>query len=219
MDLANNDVKLEGNVVLLTKDRYDEALSFLKEHFVPDEPMFKSLGIQWSEELADIRFRSAFELNLSVVLEDLESHDIIAIRSTRIVKRGSRLDPNTINDVLLRELIRAESIADERANFFNHYGIDEAIQFLGLGVHRKHRGKGLATKLTKFYIKFLRYLGVFPVHVKVEGSSNYSKNIYQNLGFETLYELKFLNYFVDDKQVFGDTGFHKSVRCYGYKVC
>ena len=159
MDLTKNDVKLEGNVVLLTKDRYKEALSFLKEHFVPDEPMLKALGIQWSEELADIRFLSAFEINLSVVLEDPESNEIIAIRSTKIARRGPSLDPNTINDVLLRELFRAEFFADERANFFNHYGIDEAIQFLGLGVHRKHRGKGLATKLIKFYIKFLEYLG------------------------------------------------------------
>ena len=100
-------------------------------------------------------------------------------------------------------------------NVFEHYDVEDVVHFFGIGVHRDWRGKGVGSKLMKAAMTFVANLGVGPVVVTGEGSSNYSKRIFEKFGFDILAEVAFADYKVNGEVVFQNLGEHKCERLYG----
>ena len=206
-------------VVLLTEDRYEKALDFVLHHFLQDVPINKALGVEWTREAVVTWVLPIFKFNLSLILVNPENDDIVALLSAFVSKRGFAIDPDAYGDVQLKLKARMLKSIDTQVQFHEHYHVDEAIHFRALAVHGKYRQRGIAKYLVNRHLEFLKQLGISPIYVKTRGSSRYSQRIFEMLGFETLHELKFDDYKVNDKVVIPDTGEHKSIKTYGYKVC
>lgn len=65
---------------------------------------------------------------------------------------------------------------------------------------------------------FIRNLELGDVVIKGEGTSNFSKRVFEKVGFEVLAEVVYADYKVDGKIVIHSTGEHKTGRLYGLFV-
>jgi hypothetical protein len=61
---------------------------------------------------------------------------------------------------------------------------------------------------------FCKELGLSPVCIKGEGTSNYSQKIFEKFGFETIHTMKYDEYKIDGEIVFKNTGDIESTKCY-----
>ncbi|KAL4218874.1 hypothetical protein ACF0H5_021462 [Mactra antiquata] len=108
---------------------------------------------------------------------------------------------------------------DDKANFFDHFGVTEAFHFYGLAVSENYKRKGYAEKIVRASISMIRHLGLDPVYIKGEASSNYSRRIYDKIGMEELCDQKYRSWTAyDGTQPIQNTGVHESVTVYGYRV-
>ncbi|XP_045211598.1 uncharacterized protein LOC123563083 [Mercenaria mercenaria] len=206
------EVPAGSKLVLVTEDLYQRALSIPKECFVYDEPLGKSIGIQWSDEFESLWLHT-FEANLSIILVNEDNGEIMGMRATKLIKKGDHFDLDSLKDEKLRRII--EFMSYGVTEFFNKYGIEEAFHFLGLGVAKKYRRRGLGKFLMQTAVKFLGNLGINPYYIKGEGTSNFSKKIYENCHFDIVMEYPFDEYKKDGNVVFDNTAEHKSMKVYG----
>jgi len=116
-------------------------------------------------------------------------------------------------------LLTFTTYANEQADFFNHFGVDEAFHFLGLICVDKYKRRGVATKLLHAQITWIRSLGMEGIVIKGEASSNYSKPIFMRENFEVLYDLKFAGFMVNGEEILQNTGEHTSMIVYGLRAC
>ncbi|XP_053381664.1 uncharacterized protein LOC123534187 [Mercenaria mercenaria] len=204
-------------LVLITEEYYEKALELCRDYFVPDEPLNKAFGLQYTEEMESF-WLQFLKLHLSLMFVDEETGEPIAFRTTNIASRGEKLDLNSIKTNSLREILRFIFYCDNEAGFFDYYGTDEAFNFLGLVVSRKYQKRGFATRIFRAAVDMIRHFGFDEVYIKGAGTSNYSKKIYEKEGFEILYETFYDNYEVDGRFPIQNTGEHKSMKEYGFKV-
>ncbi|XP_060595211.1 uncharacterized protein LOC132749475 [Ruditapes philippinarum] len=204
-------------LVLITDEYKDIALKFAREYFMTDEPMNKGLGMKWTDELEQF-WTNSFDLNLSLMFLNEKDGEPIAFRTTRIARYDDTNDIDSIQDQPLKEMVRFLDYCDKEAEFFGHFNTKEAFHFLGLGVAPNYRHRGYATKIFNTAIDMIRNFGIDPVYLKVEGSSNFSKKIFEKAGCEILYEKFFDDWVVDGEKPYKDTGIHKSMKNYGMEL-
>jgi RimJ/RimL family protein N-acetyltransferase len=82
----------------------------------------------------------------------------------------------------------------------------------------KYRQRGCGTKIVNAAIDSVRNFEIDPVYIKVEGSSNFSKKIFERAGMEILHEKNFDDWEVEGRKPFQNTGIHKSLKNYGLKL-
>ncbi|XP_045186111.2 uncharacterized protein LOC123544113 [Mercenaria mercenaria] len=204
----------EWEIKLLTHDMQDAAILFMKENFVPHEPLIQIFGVQWNEG-AEQYWKAVFEQRVTLVLTSKVSGEIIAIRGIEIVSKTDRISTEKISDERLRNLLEYLNYCDDQAKFFEYYRTDEAIHFSGLAVAKLYRRRGIATLLLRCAVDMVENLGLEHVYIKGEASSDYSKKIYEKLDFETLYEQIYEEYDITGKQIKNKIGEHKSNKVYG----
>ncbi|XP_052817703.1 arylalkylamine N-acetyltransferase 1-like [Mya arenaria] len=207
----------EGELVFITEDRLDDALSMPRQCFIDDEPMGKSIGVQFTEEFK-LYWLTTFRQGLSFMLVNPTNGDIMGFRGICTALKEDKEEVNQIKDASLRKIFSILGLLVKEADFFGRYDIEECFHFFGLGVAKQYRKRGIAKRLMEAGIVFLRNLDVDPVYIKSEGTSNFSQKTFEQLGFETLAEIKYEEYEVDGEVVFKNTGEHKSVKAYGMKT-
>lgn len=162
---------------------------------------------------------NALKLNLSIMFIDEESEEAIAFRITNITRPITQLDIDAIRaEPMKLKLIQFIRHCVSMADVFRHYGTNEAIHFLGLVVAEKYRRRGLGTRIFRAAIDMTRHLGIHPLYITGEGTSNYSKKIYEDAGFEVLYEKSYRTWEIDGTFPIQNTGQHKSMKVYGLRV-
>ncbi|XP_045211029.2 uncharacterized protein LOC123562454 [Mercenaria mercenaria] len=134
----------EWEIKLLTHDMQDAAILFMKEHFVPYEPLVLLFDVQWNEG-AEQYWKAVFEQMITLVLTSKVSGGIIAIRGIEIVSKTDRINTENIPDERLRNLLEYLNYCDDHAKFFEYYRTDEAIHFSGLAVAKSYRRRGIPT--------------------------------------------------------------------------
>ncbi|XP_060595189.1 uncharacterized protein LOC132749460 [Ruditapes philippinarum] len=204
-------------LVLITNKYVDTALKFARENFMTREPVSKSIGIKWTAEYEQLWKRS-LDLNLSLMFLSEKDEEPIALRTIRIARYDDTNDSDGIKDQPLKEVVRLLGYCDQKANFFGHFHTLEAFHFLGLAVAPKYQRRGYATKIFNTAVEMIRNFGIDPVYIKVEGSSNFSKKIFEKTGMESLYELFFDDWEVEGRTLIQNTGIHRSVKMYGMKL-
>lgn len=216
--MACAEVDIPGvKVVLITEEYYDQALKFAEDYFVKNEPLNKGLGMQWTNELKAFWMNSLSQ-NLSIMFINEDNGDTMAFRTTRIARYDDKLDLDQIQDQNLKDLVHYCTDSDQRADFFGHFRTEEAFHFFGLCVSDKYKQRGLGTQIFKIAVDMICKFGIDPVYIKVEGSSNYSKIIFEKAGFETLYDSSYEDWKVDGRVPIRNTGAHKSMKMYGLKM-
>lgn len=128
------------------------------------------------------------------------------------------MDESSIKDGQFRRFVYYCNVGDAKADFFGHFGVDEAFHFLAMAVNDKYQRQGLAGKIFKVAVNMIRYIGHAPTYIKGEASSNYSKKIYAKHGFKELFQNPFDSYKIDGKCVICNTGEHTSMNFYGLKI-
>lgn len=129
-----------------------------------------------------------------------------------------KIDESSIKDETFRRFLYYCDVGDRQADFFGHYGVDEAFHFLAMAVRDTYQQQGLAGKIFKVAVNMIRYIGHIPTYIKGEASSNYSKSIYAKHGFQQLFENPFDSYKIEGHIVIAHTGEHKSMKFYGLKI-
>ena len=207
----------DGQLVLVTEDRYEKAMIFYAESYCKDEPLSHALKIGFSDDAVDI-WTASFCCQLSIMILDQSGAEVMGMRTIRIARQMERYEVEKLSDEKLKVLFGFMQYCDDKTNFYDHFNTDIALHFMGLCVAKKYRGRGLGTKLTEIALEFIRNLEIDPVYVKVESSSVFAQKIFEKLNFEKLYEQNYKEYLVDSKVVFEDMGDHKSMVCYGKKI-
>ena len=140
--------------------------------------------------------------NLSLVILDDTTGEIVAGGVLIISNRNDKSDERRVKTEGLKKMIGLYNHIMSICNVYDHYNVDEVVHFLRLCVHRDYRQRGIGAKGMKAALAIFENLGIGPVVVTGEGSSEYSKKIYENIGFETLVEVKYEEYKEDGEVVF-----------------
>ncbi|XP_052817468.1 arylalkylamine N-acetyltransferase 1-like isoform X2 [Mya arenaria] len=207
-----------GELTLITEDRYKDVLEKVQECFVIDEPIGKAVGIKWSPFFESFWLK-ALKTGISLMVVNPEDNDIIGFRINEYSLRKENMpDLNKLDDESLKIKDAFLLYAIGKANIYDHYSTDEAVHFLGLGVTRKYRKQGFGTLLMESGIKLAKNLGISPCYITGECSSNFSKRIYERLGFDVLSETAYEDFEIEGKKVIQNTGEHKSIKIYGKAI-
>jgi GNAT superfamily N-acetyltransferase len=203
--------------LLITKANEDIALRMAREYFITQEPMNKCLGMKWTEEVEEY-WKKDMNTGLSLMLVHDEDDDPIAFLTIEIVRFDDRCDIEGIQYQAYKDLIRCLADCDRNADFFGHFQTKEAFHFISLGVTPKYGQRGYGTKILNFAIDMVRNFEIDPVYIQVEGSSKFSKKIFEMAGMEILYEKYFEDWEFEGRKPFQNTGIHKSLKIYGLKL-
>ncbi|KAL4218872.1 hypothetical protein ACF0H5_021460 [Mactra antiquata] len=206
-------VKIE----IVTEEYYDKALVFMRDNFVLKEPMAVSVGLQWTPELEQIWIR-CFKFNISLMFVDEKTGEIIAMRTSKISRKGESVDPSTIKEQPLRDVFDIFTHCERNADFFGKFGTTEAFHFYGLAVSEKYGRQGYGEKICRAAISMFRHLGFDPFYIRGEATSNYSKRIYEKVGLQEIFEQRYDTWIVDGRRPIQNTGIHESMKLYGMKL-
>jgi len=71
-------------------------------------------------------------------------------------------------------------------NIYKKYDVEEGIHFTGLTVDKKYRRRRFGFNLMKAAVQLVEELNIRPIVIQGEGTSNFSKRIFEKIGFESI---------------------------------
>jgi GNAT superfamily N-acetyltransferase len=188
-----------------------------REYFIKQEPMSKCVGMKWTGEVEE-HWKKDMNSGLSLMFLHDEDDDPIAFLTIEIIRFDVRCDIEGIQYQAYQDFFRCLVDCDRNADFFGHFQTKEAFHFISLGVTPKYRQHGYGTKIINFAIDMVRNFEIGPVYIKVEGTSNFSKKIFERAGMEILHEKYFEDWEFEGRKPFQNVGIHKSLKIYGLKL-
>ncbi|CAC5397063.1 unnamed protein product [Mytilus coruscus] len=207
----------DAHLELSSDELTNRLISFLKENFWPDEPLWKSLGLQIDEEVTR-RFASRFKDNLSILLVSNTSGEIIGCITMfldTLNEADEKADDAGILQIKNEKLKKVRTFLGHKwreRDVFHHFGVKRAIHVLALATHKKYRGRGIASKFMQASLEFCKELGLTPVCIVGECTSNISQKIFEKFDFENVYTVRYDEYKVNDEIVFTNTGENKTAK-------
>ena len=200
----------------ILEDRYEEVCTFITEHYCPDEPLSTHFGIVLNEDpvmkemtMNDLRH------NMSIALICCQTNIVIGDQLLTIAQ-NHKINPDEFGQSeKARQLMSFIAYKDTLVNVFDFYGVDELFSIFELAVHREHRQKGIGYKLMMAATVLASSLSGGPCVIKGNAVSNYSKRIFEKLGFDNIGEAKFEDYKVDGVNPMDNIGEHTSFKMYG----
>ena len=165
-------------------DRNKEALDFYKDSLIADEPVCACLNLPFDEDFQK-RVQHCLAKRLSIALISSCTGEIIGILIIGIAKSKDKIDTAKFRSEPLRILFELMKHGLEMCIPFNHYAVEEILENFGLGVHKAYRRRRIATNVMKMAMSFVENLDLGPMVVKGEGTSNFSKRIFEERGFDT----------------------------------
>lgn len=209
-------------MVLITEEYYEKALKLARDSFTNDEPINKSVGLGWSDDLEAL-WMSVLKQNISLMLINKENGDVMGFRtfafeSKNDINDNDKHDQTEPSDEAFGKVYGFLKHCEMKAHIYDHFGVNEIVHFFAISVDAKYRQNRLGSKLMTLTVDFLKNLGVTPLVIKAEGTSMYSQKIFQKLGFETILEIPYCDYVVDGKVILDNTGDHKSAKVFGKRI-
>ena len=198
---------------LIREDRYEDMMNVIRRNFYPDEPMSSSLNVEWSVDVESLVLGN-LKQNLSLAMVSSDTGEIVAGQVIKIASKHEPFDKSKFNGNFVLSYDALTNHFDSILNTYEHYDVDELIWLIEFVVKREERQKGFGTKLIEAVKEFVKQLGIGPVVMRVEGTSNYSQRVFEKLGFSTLATVYYSEYKIDDKIVFVNTGEHKAFKLY-----
>ena len=157
--------------------------------------------------------------NVSLILVSDTTGQIVAVRVSNIGRKGHNLvDPENVKPEGLRKIFGLLGVLYSLCDVYEHYNVDEYFGFVALGVHKDYRRKGIGLKIQKAAVNMVKNFELGPIVLKGEGTSNFSKKIYEKLEFDILAEVIYEDYKENGEVVFRNMGDDKSIKLYGKVV-
>ena len=191
----------------------DRLMKFLTDHFNTDEPMARSIGLQYDDEVNSL-MKEIYKENISILLISDLTGEIIACRTIAIGKKDEEVDWTKFTNEKLATIFKFISHKKKEMDVFKRFNVNTSINFVQLGTNRNYRHQGIASKMMEVALLFCKELGINPVCVAGEGSTNYSQRIYEKNGFETLHIIYYDEYKENGEVVFKNMAPHKSTKIY-----
>lgn len=206
------------HVELASDDRAEELVDFLAQHFYPDETICKSLGITIDEYMRQLLL-ARFNDNLSLLLISDKTNTVIGARTIKVeATDGQSVNVNNIQNEKVRKAITFLRHKNAEMDVYKYFCVDCSVHFINLVIHKDFRQRGLASTLMKAALLFVKEIGLEPVCINGEGTSNSSQKIYEKFDFEVLHTVKYEDYKVDGEIVFKDTGDNKTCKFFVKKL-
>lgn len=170
--------------------RHKDVLDFIRYHFKPDEPMGRSIAhvFPWNDELEGL-WSSVLQQNVSLILSSDSPEDVVAVCVSAIFKKNKPGYQTTAKSEGLKKMLHMLMTLGSMCDVYKHYGVDEYISFVALGVHRDYRRRGVGLKVQKAAVAMATNFEIRPVLLEAEGTSMFSQMIYEKLGFDILAEI------------------------------
>ena len=203
----------DGVLTLIKEEHYDKALNFFRYDLLATEYISRAIDFKWNPEVEEMCL-TALQRNISLMLLDKETGDVMGVRVMTVSKAGDSLSEDQFQDPGMKTIVGFWKYGDEKTRFFETYNVKEAIHFFGLGVGVKYRNRGLGTFLVDVSLKFLKNLNISPLYIKAEASSPYSVRIFEKLGFDLLAEVKYDDYLRDGQIAIKSSEDNKAMKTY-----
>ncbi|KAH3771370.1 hypothetical protein DPMN_172686 [Dreissena polymorpha] len=171
----------------------EEPIAILRDHFLPDDPPSVATDQIMTPDMRN-RCLAIFQSKISFLVVDRTSGQPIAARFMRVNRRVETTAADMFTDPSLKMLVGLIDIIDEKANIFERFQVDEAIQFFGMCVRRDKRRRGIGTELVEFYIQFVKNLGIRPICIRGEPTSKFSIRNYEKSGLRHLVTVDYAGY-------------------------
>ena len=209
----------KGKFVLVTEEYYERALWMAEHCFHAHEPMSKSVGLQWSDDIKQLWTEWIFKSHMSIMMVDSETGEPMCLRTIRI-DRQSDEDPeiDEEDDPAAGKILRFAKYARDRKDFYDVNKTDWCVSFTALCTSPKYTRQGLATTIMMFCLDLMRNLDMFPLYIKGEGASNFAKRIYDKLKFDVVEDVPYEDFKENGQTVIANTGEHKSMTIYCYAI-
>lgn len=192
-----NGVILEFQIQDLPEHLFPKCVEFMVKHFIPDEPLFTCLGFEndstsvkdlvncWEEVLGD-------KCTLICTLNNQKSNetDIVGIYILYYHHKIHDYHDPRYNGKEFRALSNIATYMEEQSDRYERFHIDDYLDELGLCVHSKYRGLGIATELLKTRTKLGAALGLkysFTLCTAIASQKASERAGYKNV-FETDYK-------------------------------
>ena len=201
---------------LIHEDRYEEACTFLTDHYCPDEPLSINFGVLFGNDPV-LKAETMIDLrqNMSLALISEETDKMIGILILTVGRKGKiNLDEYKESEKA-KQLMGFIAYKDTIVDVFEYYDVEELFSIYELAVHKDHRRNGLGLKLMQAATILAASMDIGPCVIKGNATTNYSKRIFEKLDFENIGEVKFEDYVVDGVQVLSSIGDATSFKMYG----
>lgn len=206
----------DSHLELLSDSRTMDFIEFLRVHFFPDENLSKSIGLKFDAEMK--RYLSVFyKQNLSVLLVDNKSNEIIASTGIGIFRKDQPVDSSQTTNKEWAQILAFLEHKSNEMDAYKYFNVDFTVGLSSLCTHRKYRHKGLATKTLQSAVLFAKKLGLSPVCIHIECTAIGSQKASEKLGFEKIQELRHDDYKIDGEIVFKNTDV-KTTKCYAKQL-
>ena len=155
---------------------------------------------------------------MSLILVSDTTDEIVAVRVNKISKKEDQ--PNDLYNEAKpvsegrKKLDQLGEAINSLINVYEHYNVDEVVEFMALAVHKDYRRRGIGLKIMNATLALIKSLDLGGVIVKGEGSGNYVNKIFENAGFDFLAEVVYKDFKVNGEVVFKDMGEHRSARAF-----
>lgn len=187
----------------LSENRHQEFIQFIYREFFPREPLALASGLAGKTNPKTIEtFIEWMKQGVSLVVIDSQSNQIVAGALTCFLNKSEVLFDNDYSCMEEEDssIWRFLDYLETGYDVFQQFQVDRGMELVFLCVHQAYTGQGLARRLTEETIATARRLEI--PFIKSNPSTPVTCHLFESLGFETINEMKLVDYQVEGKSVF-----------------
>nr|CAH0113729.1 unnamed protein product [Daphnia galeata] len=185
----------------LSENRHQEFIQFIYREFFPREPLALASGLAGKTNPKTIEtFIQWMRQGVSLVVVDPESNQIVAGALNCFVNKSQVLfdvDSSCMEDED-RCIWKFLDYLEIGYDVFEQLQVDRGMELVFLCVQSTHAGQGLARRLTEETIATAHRIGM--PFIKTNPSTPVTCHLFESLGFETVSEMKLVDYVLENKQ-------------------
>lgn len=190
-------------VTPVPEECFDEIIQHLRKNFFADEPLNKAVKLcDQGEKHDDLEQHSLQTLkdNLSVMAVDKNTKKIVGVALNGIQRpEDAKWEKEKImraTDQKYKNIFSFLYGINQDLDLFQKYRVNSIFECRILSVDQKYRGQGLAKKLLEKSLEVAQKAGY--KLFKQDATSFYTQKIAENMGFTTVFELRYKAYRGDD---------------------
>jgi len=178
---------------IVGKERYGDVVDFVYKDFFSRETLAQCIGL-------DLKPISKFNLDInnwlshgvSLVAIDPRTDQIVGICVNYIMADDD--EPIETESRKLERIFKFLGHLEEDYNVHERLGVQRGMELLFLGVKEEYCGRGIARKLAEKAIELARSQGI--EFIVTNPTAAATCHLFHSLGFETIREMKLIDYFV-----------------------
>lgn len=180
----------EFSVQDLPRERFEEALQFMLDHFLSDEPICKSKKVAADEnalrQISDL-WRNVMQQNVALACFKEGCNELVGLNMVCVITKSDAFELNVLKSNTWKAV---HDFALTRHNLFDHYTFaDQILIAYGLSVSKKYRQRGIATEILRARIPLCKMFNI-PLTSTVFTAIGSQKPA-EKIGFQVDYEISY----------------------------